>query len=385
MRHSRSPRPEHADDEAGPARFAPHDLTGLFAAPRWLRDLGQTAWLAVGIALLVVGLVALLALTQTIVAPLLTAIVVGAVSSPLVAWLQRHRLGRGAATGLVLIGLILLGAGVVYLVLGAVTSQSDAVSGLLSSARDTITGWLKDSGVDAATAEEAKQHATSAVTSAVPALLEGIGGGLKALSSLAVYLALTTLSLFFLLKDGPLIRGWIERQMRVPADMAHGMTGRVLQSLRGYFFGVTLVAAFNAVIVALGAIVLGVPLPGTIAAVTFLGAYIPYLGAWSAGAFSVLVALGGAGTDAALGMIVVQLLANGLLQQLVQPIAYGAALGIHPLAVLVVTIAGGALFGAIGLVLAAPLTSAATHITADLSRARPAAEPAERPADTALA
>jgi putative heme transporter len=48
----------------------------------------------------------------------------------------------------------------------------------------------------------------------------------------------------------------------------------------------------------------------------------------------------------------------------------GAALGIHPVAVLVVTIAGGALFGAVGLVLAAPLTSAATRISADLSRAR---------------
>ena len=41
----------------------------------------------------------------------------------------------------------------------------------------------------------------------------------------------------------------------------------------------------------------------------------------------------------------IQLLSNGPLQQIVQPIAYGAALGIHPLAVLVVTIAGGALFG----------------------------------------
>lgn len=69
-------------------------------------------------------------------------------------------------------------------------------------------------------------------------------------------------------------------------------------------------------------------------------------------------------------MIVIQLLANGILRQLVQPIAYGAALGIHPLAVLVVTIAGGCLFGAVGLILAAPLTAAATKITADLSRAR---------------
>jgi predicted PurR-regulated permease PerM len=107
-------------------------------------------------------------------------------------------------------------------------------------------------------------------------------------------------------------------------------------------------------------------LAGTIAIVTFLGAYIPYLGAWGAGAFSVLIALGGAGTDAAAGMIVIQLLANGLLQQMVQPIAYGAALGIHPLAVLIVTIGGGALFGAVGLILAAPLTSAVTRIAADL-------------------
>ncbi len=116
------------------------------------------------------------------------------------------------------------------------------------------------------------------------------------------------------------------------------------------------------------------PLIGTIVAVTFIGGYIPYIGAWAAGAFAVLVALGGAGTDAAAGMIVVQLLANSVLQQLVQPLAMGAALGIHPLAVLIVTIAGGALFGTIGLILAAPLTSAVVRISADLARARAEAE-----------
>ena len=144
----------------------------------------------------------------------------------------------------------------------------------------------------------------------------------------------------------------------------------MLEALRGYFLGVTIVAAFNAVVVGLGALMLGVPLAGTIAVITFFAAYVPYLGAWTAGAFSVLIALGGAGTDAAIGMAVIQLLANGILQQLVQPFAMGAALGIHPLAVLVVTIGGGALFGAAGLILAAPVTSAVVKISADLSRAR---------------
>ena len=73
-------------------------------------------------------------------------------------------------------------------------------------------------------------------------------------------------------------------------------------------------------------------------------------------------------------MVIVQLLANGILQQLVQPFAMGAALGIHPLAVLIVTIAGGALFGVVGLILAAPLTSAAVRISADLAKARAAEE-----------
>jgi hypothetical protein len=105
-------------------------------------------------------------------------------------------------------------------------------------------------------------------------------------------------------------------------------------------------------------------------------AYIPYLGAWSAGAFTVLIALGSQGTDAAIAMAVIALLANGMLQQLIQPIAYGAALGIHPLAVLIVTIAGGALFGTIGLVLAAPLTAAAVKISEDVARGRaPVGEP----------
>ena len=110
--------------------------------------------------------------------------------------------------------------------------------------------------------------------------------------------------------------------------------------------------------------------------INFVAAYIPYLGAWSAGAFTVLVALGSKGSSTALVMAVIVLLANGVLQQMIQPIAYGAALGIHPLAVLIVTLAGGALFGGIGLILGAPFTAAVVKISADVARGR-AAEAAE--------
>jgi putative heme transporter len=352
------------------------ELTALFATPGWLRDVGFTAWLLVGVGLLLAGTVWLASVTYVIVGPVIAAAVIASVFSPAVGWLSRHRVPRVAGAILVLLVIVLLAVLVVWLVLSGITSQEGDLKDHLGAALDKIQGWLNDAGVDSSTATQAAKDASSTSTGSVDKLLHGLAGGIDKLTSIVFFLAMTILSLVFLLADGPNIRRYVERRMPVPPDVAHVVTNRTLQSLRGYFLGVTIVAAFNGVVVGIGALILGVPLAATIALVTMLAAYVPYLGAWTAGAFSVLVALGGAGTDAAVGMIVVQLLANGVLQQLVQPLAMGAALGIHPLAVLIVTIAGGALFGTIGLILAAPLTSAAARISADLARARSEAAPA---------
>ena len=359
------------------------ELTGLFAAPRWLRDLGFTSWLLVGVLLLVVGLISILSLTQVIVIPVIVAGVVAAVAEPLVSRLKGRRVPRALGAALVLLAIVAAGALAAWLVLRGIGTESSGITDHLSGAGDKIEGWLKDLGISDSKAQGANHDISSGASAGFHGLIDGVLGGIEKLSSLAFFLVMTVLSLFFLLKDGPAIRTWGERHMGVPTDVAHTIIGRTAQSLRGYFLGVTIVAAFSALLVGGGALALGVPLVGTIAVITFVGGYVPYLGAWTAGAFSVLLALGGAGPEAAGGMIVIQLLSNGPLQQLVQPVAYGAALGIHPLAVLVVTIAGGALFGAVGLILAAPITSAIVRISADLARARVEAEAA--PATAAAA
>ena len=197
--------------------------------------------------------------------------------------------------------------------------------------------------------------------------------GIQSLAAAAIQLSFVALSIFFLLKDGPGMRTWVEEHMGAPRPVAHVITGSVMTSLRRYFLGVTLVAAFNGVVVGIGALLLGVPLAGTIAVVTFVTAYIPYIGAFVAGAFAVILALGAKGTTAALVMLVIVILANGLLQNVFQPVAFGATLRLNPLAVLIVTIGAGCLFGMIGLVLAAPLVSAARQINQQLSDARRAA------------
>jgi predicted PurR-regulated permease PerM len=374
-----------AGEGGGEAEFVEIDageLAGLFAAPQWLRDLGLMAWLVVGVMAVLVGAVWLLSLTQTIVVPVVTAAILASALSPLVRLLEGRRVPRAAGAAIVLLLIVAVGTAVFVVVLGGISSQADGLTTQLQHGADEIQGWLQDLGINTDSAQQANDDASGSISSAFHFLIDGLSRGLEQLASLAVFLSFTVLSLFFLLKDGPAIRHWGERHMGVPLPVARTISRRTLGSLRGYFGGVTAVAAFNGLVIGLGALALGVPLPGSIAVVNFVGAYVPYIGAWTAGAFTVLVALGSEGSETALAMAVVVLLANGALQQVIQPIAFGAALGIHPLAVLIVTIAGGSLFGTIGLVLAAPLTSAAVKISADLARARAAEEGAATDAPT---
>jgi predicted PurR-regulated permease PerM len=349
------------------------ELSAVFSAPRWLRDLGLAAWFLVGVAALLAGLVLLLGATSAITQPVLAAFVVACVASPLVHWLRRHGIPRAAGAALVLLALVALALGIVVLVIGGITSQADEISSSASAGVDRVEGWLTDAGVDESGAASAGDTAKDDTSATLSTFIHGVIRGIEGIASLALGLSFAALSLFFLLKDGPSMRTWVNRHLGVEESVAATITGNVIVSLRRYFGGVTIVAAFNAVVVGLGALVLGVPLAGTIALVSFVTAYIPYVGAFVAGFFAVVLTLGAEGTTDAIIMLVIVLLANGLLQNILQPIAFGATLGLNPLVVLIVTIAAGALFGMVGLVLAAPLTSAAVHISADLARAKAAA------------
>jgi predicted PurR-regulated permease PerM len=377
MRHrirARFAHPSDGDHDDSPVlEIEPGELSRVFVAPPWLRDAGIVAWLILGIVAVLVGTVYLLGLTSSIFVPVVTATMIAAVVAPIVAWMESKGVPRGAAAGLMLLAVVVVGAALALMVLAGVTSESGDIKSHLQAATDKISHWLSDLGVSDSSAQSAEGDARSSVSSMVGLLLDGLADGISQIASLAAFASFTVLSLFFLLKDGRVLRSWAERHSGLPPAVARTVSTELLRALRGYFGGVTIIAAFTATLVGATALIIGAPLAGTIVVVTFLGGYVPYIGAWAAGAFAVLITLGGAGTDAAAVMAVVSLLANGALQQVIQPLAFGAALGLHPLAVLVVTIAAGSLFGMIGLVLAAPITSAIVHISQSLARAQVAA------------
>ena len=208
-------------------------------------------------ALVVVAAVWLLSLTSSIVGPLIAGAVIGAVGGVLVDALERRGWPRVA------------GAAVVTLALGAISSQAPHLDALLSQAVDKVQGWAQSLGITSAA--DAATDIKKAAPDIGRTLLKGVASGISGLKSLLVFLGFTIFTSFFLLKDGPSMGRWIERHMGMQPAEARIVTGDILQALRKYFFGLTIVGAFNTAIVTLGALVLGVPLLGTVALVTFLG------------------------------------------------------------------------------------------------------------------
>ena len=354
----------------------PEQSASCWAFRFWLRRLGFSSWLLVGFVLVIVGVIWLLGETSTIVEPVFVAAVLGAVAGPAVGWLGRHRIPRIGGAILVLLGLAAIAALIVLLVFGGIAAQADDISAKLSQGLEKLRVWFADLGVD--DTQQAKQNVQNSAPEIKDTLVGGISTGINGLSSLMFFLGFAALSTLFVLKDGPVMHRFIDRHWACRSRLRTSVTTNVAKSLRSYFLGVSIIAGFNAVLIGIAAVVIGVPLAGTIAVVTFVAAFVPFVGAWVAGGFAVLIALGTEGTDAAIIMAVVSLLANSVLQQMIQPLVMGATLGLNPLVVLVVTIGAGALFGMVGLTLAAPLTSAAVHISNELRERSETAPPSRR-------
>ena len=264
-----------------------------------------------------------------------------------------------------------IAASLVIVVRGLI-SQGPQVMAQVTAGVQALGVWLNSLGIS----EQQLLAIQSAVQKALPSMAEGITSavtsGLSGVVAFLFGIFLGTFMLYYILKDTPLLSRWVGAHLGLRPDLGLEIVDDGARSIRGYFKGATVVAAVNTVAIVIGLLIFKVPLIGPIAIVTFILAYIPYFGALISGAFAVLVALGSGGTTAAIGILVVVLISQNLLQQPVSAWAVGSALDLHPLAVLISTILGGIVMGVVGATLGAPLTALAVRATTRLRNAREA-------------
>jgi predicted PurR-regulated permease PerM len=108
---------------------------------------------------------------------------------------------------------------------------------------------------------------------------------------------------------------------------------------------------------------------------TFMAAFVPIVGAVVAGVTAVLVALVTGGVATAVIVAIVALVVQQLDNDVLAPWIYGRALALHPVVILVSVVAGGALFGIVGTLLAVPVVAVAVNVSKELATPRSSVEP----------
>src|SRR5690242_316176 len=172
-----------AGDEPDIVELESVELSGVFSAPQWLRDLGFASWLLAGVGAVLIGATWVAALTSTIVVPVVVAGVIAAVTSPLVRKLERRGVPRGVGAALVFLGLAVLGMAFAVMIVGGISSQASELTPKLAQGAHKIEGWLHDLGVSSGSAQQANSDASGGLSDGFHALVDGVAAGVSALAS----------------------------------------------------------------------------------------------------------------------------------------------------------------------------------------------------------
>lgn len=283
--------------------------------------------------------------------------------APLVSFL-RDRLHFGNALSAV-VGLLAGIAAVTVLAAVAVGQLVDQLSTMALQALrglDRLIEWVSDGPLGLDT--EALVGFLDEFQSDLGALAKNYGGLIASealtFASSAVSLATSGLLmmfvLFFLLKDGRAMWIWFLRIL--PERWRHqtneaGIRGWV--TLGWYIRTQLKVAAIDAVGIGLGTLALGVPAAIPIMVLVFLFSFIPILGAFISGAVAVLLALVSNGMTSAIIMLLVVLAVQQIESNVLHPWLMSQAVSLHPVAVVLAVMVGGAVGGIAGAVFSVPL------------------------------
>ncbi|BCB85523.1 AI-2E family transporter [Phytohabitans suffuscus] len=341
--------------------------------PRGLRIAAAWSWRLLVLGILGWALLQVIAVVHIVLIPLVIALLLSALLAPAVRWLLRLGLPRSLATAVVLIGGLAAVAGTLTLV---ITEFIDGLPQLTESATQgirQIQDWLQtgplhlsdkqiDSYVDTAEKwlDDNTESLTSAGVSTATTLFEVLTG-----------MFLVLFSTFFFLRDGGRIWRFIVRLLPLRTRWQVDDAGRAgWLTLVAYVRATVLVAFIDAVGVGIAVWILGVPFPLPLAALVFLGAFIPIVGATLSGAVAVLIALVDRGWVSALILLGAVIAVQQLEGHVLQPLIMGRAVAIHPLAVIVAIAAGVVLAGIVGALVSVPLVAVLNTAARRLSNPR---------------
>ncbi|MCF8530074.1 MAG: AI-2E family transporter [Candidatus Nanopelagicales bacterium] len=330
------------------------------AVPGTLKDLAGITWrllvLLVGFGVIVVIFGAIF----PVVFALFFAMLVTAWTQPVMRVI--HKVLPKVISMILALGLITTAiVTILYIVITSTVSEGPKLISSLESGFTDLQDWLKNGPLKLSDDKvnslisQASDYGQTAAKGIAASLLESASslGTLVIAGSVFLFGVI-----FFLLQPEKIWNwfvGWLPKSIEEPVNVSGNIAWGAIS---GYTRGIVVIAFFDAVLVFIGLTILQVPLAPALAAVVFLGAFIPVIGAPIATFFAAVVALAERGPLIALLVILLTVIVGSFDGDVMQPLVMGKAVSLHPLAIILAIAAGSIALGIVGALIAVPIAGA---------------------------
>lgn len=345
-------------------------VEGDRSIPAALRVTAAYAWRFLVIAAAAGVLIWVVIQLKLIVVPLMVAILVSALLWPAFELMLRKRFPRWLAIVIALVGTIAIVVGLLWLVGWQVAREWPEVRARTADAVEQFRMFLIEGPLHLSAAQI--EDYLAQIFSFVEEQAELLWSGALAIGTTAGHVLtgalLAVFILLCLLADGGGIWKWTLRLFpRAARPAADASARNGWRTVVNYARTQLLVATIDAIGIGLSAFFLGVPLAIPVAVLVFLGAFVPIVGAVVTGALAVFLALVYNGPWIALWMLIAVLAVQQIEGHVLQPLLMGAAVKVHPLAVVLVVAGGAMIAGIQGALFAVPLAAFVNVVAVTLS------------------
>ncbi|MFF3455460.1 AI-2E family transporter [Streptomyces sp. NPDC002730] len=306
----------------------------------------------------------LCATLKAAVTPVLLALLGTALLGPLQRRLIKMRVNRSLAAALTCAAVVAVVGGAMYIIVTALIGTGDQIiSALRRAARDLA----KYFGAAGTSLDDIAANSKELLGKFGGTAASEVISGLSVVGELIATAVLALLFSFFFLRDSDRAAGVLRSLVPgTSGDVVEAMARRAFEAVEGFMRGTTFIALIDAICITVGLLILRVPGAVGLGALVFVGAYIPYLGAFISGAVAVLVALADRGFVIALWVLGVVLAVQVLEGHVLQPVIQSRMVRMHPVVVMLAITAGATVAGILGMLLAVPVTAAAFGVIGEL-------------------
>jgi len=328
--------------------------------PRWLDEAAALSWRLLLVTAALVLVLYALGHVRLIVLPIIVALFATALLNRPVKWLRRRGLGPGIASFVAMVVTIAAVTAIVVVVAPEVAGEFGQVDDRVREGITEVTDFLEGGPLELSRGDidRAVDKAQDQIGADSGAIGRRVLSGALLVGELIAGALLALVLTFFFLKDGEQMWRWLTEFFSGPVRHDLRQIGdRGWDTLSRYLGGLAVVALFDTALISLVLIIVGVPLVLPLACLTFVGAFIPVVGATFAGLVSALVALVSLGPVEAGVLVVATFIIQQIDGDVVHPLVVGRAVKLHPVVILLSVTTGGVLAGVAGAFIAVPVAA----------------------------